>query len=240
MLRFLFTDFQNRKGILMRNNYIGIFDVIGPVMVGPSSSHTSGAATIAWMARQIFTGEPKKVTYTLYGSFADTYKGHGTDRALIGGMLGYKSDDVRIRNAYEHAREAGMKVFFIPDGVTEMPHPNTVDILMESEDGHTFMIRGESIGGGRVRITRMNNIRVDFTGEYSTLIVGHQDAAGAAAFITGCLANHNVNIAYMKMFREEKGKEAFTVIESDDFIPEEVEEELKSNSKVISVDIIEF
>ena len=119
----------------MANNYIGLFDVIGPVMVGPSSSHTSGAATIAWMARQIFSGTPVKAEFTLYGSFAETYRGHGTDRALIGGMLGYRSDDVRIRNAYVEARKNWLKVDFVVDKKTSVSHPNTVDILMTGEDG---------------------------------------------------------------------------------------------------------
>lgn len=224
----------------MRKNYISLFDVIGPVMVGPSSSHTSGAATIAWMARQIFPGVPTKVTFTLYGSFADTYLGHGTDRALIGGALGYRSDDTRIRHAYEHAREAGMEVVCIPDHETEVNHPNTVDIFMEDDDGHSLLIRGESIGGGRVRIVRMNNIDVEFTGEYSTMIVGHFDETGTIAYITSRLANHQVNIAFMKLFREDKGKKAFTVIESDEFIPEEISEELLEYPSIISVDVIEF
>lgn len=226
----------------MRSNYIGLFDVIGPVMVGPSSSHTSGAASIAWMARQIFSGTPVKVDFTLYGSFADTYKGHGTDRALVGGLLGYRSDDVRIRNSFEYAKEAGMLVSFTADRDTEVSHPNTVDILMENEEGHKLLVRGESLGGGRVRITRMNNIRVEFTGEYSTLIVGHRDEAGTVAFITSRLANYQLNIAYMKMFREnkERGGNAFTVIESDDFLPEALKEELLGYPTIRSVDIIEL
>lgn len=223
----------------MSNNYIGIFDIIGPVMVGPSSSHTSGAATIAWMARQILTGTPKKVKFTLYGSFADTYKGHGTDRALIGGMLGYKSDDIRIRNAYQQAKAAGLEVEFVPDKETAVKHPNTVDIDMVTEDGHQLMVRGESIGGGRVRITRINEIRVDFTGEYSTMIVGHQDVSGTLAFITSRLANYQVNIAYMKLFRDGKGKNAFTVIESDESIPVELTDELLQYYTINSVDLIE-
>lgn len=226
----------------MRKNYIGLFDVIGPVMVGPSSSHTSGAASIAWMARQIFTGTPVKVDYTLYGSFADTYKGHGTDRALVGGMLGYRPDDIRIRNAFEYAREAGMLVSFTADRDTEVSHPNTVDIVMESAEGHRLLVRGESLGGGRVRITRMNNIDVDFTGEYSTLIVGHRDEAGTLAFITSRLANHEINIAYMKLFRErkERGGPAFTVIEADDFLPDELGDELLEYPTIESVDMIEL
>lgn len=224
----------------MRNNYISIFDVIGPIMVGPSSSHTSGAATIAWMARQILTGTPAKVVFTLYGSFADTYKGHGTDRALVGGLLGYRSGDVRIRDSFELAKEAGLEYRFEADTKTETKHPNTVDIFMEAEDGHTLMIRGESIGGGRVRIVRMNDIDVEFTGEYSTLIIGHQDEPGVAAYITGILSDHNVNIAFMKLFRKEDGAGSIAVIESDEYISEEAVSDLKANSMIKSVDLIEL
>ena len=223
----------------MRNDYISIFDVIGPVMVGPSSSHTSGAASIAWMARQIFTGTPVKVTFTLYGSFADTYQGHGTDRALVGGLLGYRPDDIRIRNSFEHARKDGLDFRFVIDHETETNHPNTVDILMESGNGHTLLVRGESIGGGRVRIVRMNDIDVDFTGEYSTLVIGHEDRTGVAAYITGILSDHNVNIAFMKLFRKEKGKSTITVIESDEYIPFEAVSDLLANDQVNSVDVIE-
>ena len=223
----------------MSNNYISLFDVIGPIMVGPSSSHTSGAASIAWMARQILTGTPRKVKFTLYGSFAETYMGHGTDRALIGGILGYRPKDVRIRNSYELAREAGVKVELVPDNETQVSHPNTVDVEMENEEGHVLLIRGESVGGGRVRIKRINDIEVDFTGEYSTLIIGHRDEAGTLAFVTSRLANYQVNIAFMKLFRDEKGKNAFTVIETDEVIPSELTEELLKYETINSVDLIE-
>ena len=224
----------------MRKDYISIFDVIGPVMVGPSSSHTSGAATIAWMARQIFADTPVKATFTLYGSFADTYMGHGTDRALVGGVLGYRSDDVRIRNSFDHAKEEGLDFDFVIDRKTEVSHPNTVDILLEGSDGHTLMIRGESIGGGRVRIVRINTIDVEFTGEYSTLIIGHRDANGVAAYITGILSDHKVNIAFMKLFREEKGISAITVIESDEYIPDEAVSDLMANREINRVELIEI
>lgn len=223
----------------MSNDYIGIFDVIGPIMVGPSSSHTSGAASIAWMARQIFSGNPKTATFTLYGSFAETYLGHGTDRALIGGLLGYKPDDVRICNAYEHAREAGMQVEFRVDKETSVNHPNTVDIVM-AEGDHTLLVRGESVGGGRVRIRRINDIDVDFTGEYSTIIIGHQDRMGTVAFITTFMAEQNINIATLKLFREAKGKNAFTVIETDDYISEELREMYLRHEYINSVDLIEI
>ena len=224
----------------MANNYIGLFDVIGPVMVGPSSSHTSGAATIAWMARQRFSGTPVKAEFRLYGSFAETYKGHGTDRALIGGMLGYRSDDVRIRNAYMYARKNWLRVEFVADKETPVSHPNTVDIVITGEDGHTLLVRGESIGGGRVRIRRINEIEVDFNGEYSTMIIGHQDVTGTVAYITKCLAEESVNVATLKLFREEKGKKAFTVIETDGSISEELKEKILQYETITSVDLIEI
>ena len=224
----------------MRKNYIGLFDVIGPVMVGPSSSHTSGAASIAWTARQIFTGVPVKAEFTLYGSFAETYMGHGTDRALVGGVLGYKPDDKRIRDSFKHAKKAGLHFSINADMETETAHPNTVDILLENADGHRLTVRGESLGGGRMRIVRMNEIDVDFTGEYSTLIIGHKDEEGTIAFIANRLAEHHVNIAFMKLFREEKGMNAFTIIESDDFLPEELKDELMSFQAITSVDMIEL
>ena len=224
----------------MANNYIGIFEVMGPPMIGPSSSHTSGAATIAWMARQIFSGVPVKATFTLYGSFAETYKGHGTDRALIGGVLGYRSNDDRIRDAYKYASEEGLSVNFVVDRETEVSHPNTVDIVMESADGHSLLIRGESVGGGRVRIKRMNNIDVDFTGEFSTMIVGHLNITGTIAFITTCLAEGQVNIANLRSFREADGKSAFTVIETEGFISDEIQSKIKEYNTVKSVDMIEL
>jgi L-serine dehydratase len=226
--------------VVMANNYIGIFDVIGPIMVGPSSSHTSGAATIAWMARQIFSGIPVRATFTLYGSFAETYKGHGTDRALIGGMLGYKSDDVRIPNAYEEARKAGLITDFIVDRDTQVSHPNTVDVVMTAENGHTLLIRGESLGGGRVRIRRLNDIEVDFTGEYSTMVIGHQDKTGTVAYITKCLAEENINVANLKLFREGKGKKAYTVVEADSFVSEELKEKILQYETVSNVELIEI
>lgn len=224
----------------MKKSYIGLFDVIGPVMVGPSSSHTSGANYIAWMARQIFTGAPARADFTLYGSFADTYRGHGTDRALIGGVLGYRSNDKRIRNAYEHAKEAGLKVNFKIDASTEVEHPNTVDIVMQTADGHKLLVRGESLGGGRARITRLNDISVEFTGERSTLIVEQKDEPGVIAFITNIFAKRKMNIAFMKVFRKEDGDRAYTVIESDDFLPEELRSELFEHDAILSVEMIEL
>ena len=129
-------------------SFISVFDVMGPNMIGPSSSHTAGAARIALLARKLLTGSLKKVEFTLYGSFAKTYHGHGTDRALLGGIMGFATDDVRIRDSFQIATDNGIEYSFIPNNVETDVHPNTVDILMVNEEGQEMMIRGESLGGG--------------------------------------------------------------------------------------------
>lgn len=130
-------------------SFISVFDVMGPNMIGPSSSHTAGAARIALLARKLLTGSLKKVEFTLYGSFAKTYHGHGTDRALLGGIMGFATDDVRIRDSFQIATDNGIEYSFIPNNVETDVHPNTVDILMVNEEGQEMTIRGESLGGGK-------------------------------------------------------------------------------------------
>ena len=152
-------------------NFLSIFDVIGPNMIGPSSSHTAGAVSIALMARNLFSEEIKSVRFTLYGSFSKTYQGHGTDRALLGGILGFSTDDERIRDAFDHAKNLGISYEFIVDELTVTNHPNTADIELTGVTGRKMTIRGESIGGGKMKIVRIDHIDVEFTGEYSTLIV---------------------------------------------------------------------
>ena len=127
-------------------SFISVFDVMGPNMIGPSSSHTAGAARIALLARKLLTGSLKKVEFTLYGSFAKTYHGHGTDRALLGGIMGFATDDVRIRDSFQIATDNGIEYSFIPNNVETDVHPNTVDILMVNEEGQEMTIRGESLG----------------------------------------------------------------------------------------------
>ena len=152
-------------------SFISVFDVLGPNMIGPSSSHTAGAAAIALLARKMFHYDLKTVEFTLYGSFAQTYKGHGTDRALLGGIMGFSTDDRRIPDSFAIADQTGLSYRFATDHTDTEVHPNTVDILMSDDSGYTLSVRGESVGGGRVRITRIDQVDVDFTGEYSTLIV---------------------------------------------------------------------
>ena len=139
-------------------SFISVFDVMGPNMIGPSSSHTAGAARIALLARKLLTGSLKKVEFTLYGSFAKTYHGHGTDRALLGGIMGFATDDVRIRDSFQIATDNGIEYSFIPNNVETDVHPNTVDILMVNEEGQEMMIRGESLGGGKARLCAKRDV----------------------------------------------------------------------------------
>ncbi|MGO5051476.1 L-serine ammonia-lyase, iron-sulfur-dependent subunit beta [Lachnospiraceae bacterium LCP25S3_G4] len=221
-------------------NFISIFDVIGPNMIGPSSSHTAGAVSMALLARKLFPHPIQKVTFTLYGSFAKTYHGHGTDRALLGGTLGFATDDVRIRDAFLIAKEQGVEYTYQIDEKTPTNHPNTADILLESSDGFTLSVRGESIGGGKVKIVRINNIDVEFTGEFSTLIVKQIDKPGVVAHITQCLSDQNVNIAFMRLFREDRGATAYTIVESDEHIPEQILEKIEQNQHVHELMLVQI
>ncbi|MGN1139946.1 MAG: L-serine ammonia-lyase, iron-sulfur-dependent subunit beta [Oliverpabstia sp.] len=219
---------------------ISVFDVIGPNMVGPSSSHTAGAASVALMAQKLFQKEIKEVVFTLYGSFAKTYRGHGTDRALVGGIMGFDTDDLRIRDSFQIAKERGLKYHFEKNTVEDEVHPNTVDICMTGKDGSVMTVRGVSVGGGKIKIVRMNGVNVDFTGEYSTLVVIQNDKPGVVAHITTCLSQVNANIAFMRLFREEKGARAYTIVESDEKIPEEVLTHIRKNPNVEDLILIQI
>lgn len=220
-------------------SFISVFDVLGPNMIGPSSSHTAGTAVIAYLAQKMINGPLKKVEFTLYGSFAKTYSGHGTDRALLGGIMGFSTDDTRIRDSFRIAGERGLQYHFIINETDMDIYPNTVDIRMENEAGQVMTVRGESLGGGKVRIVRINQVKVDFTGEYSAVIVVHQDKPGVAAHITKVLSDCSVNIAFMRIFREAKGHTAYTIVESDNRLPENITETLRENAHVRDVMIVQ-
>lgn len=220
-------------------SFISVFDVLGPNMIGPSSSHTAGAAAIALLARKMFQGDLKHAEFTLYGSFARTYKGHGTDRALLGGIMGFAPDDSRIPDSFTIAEKDGLSFRFLTNLTESDIHPNTVDIRMEDGSGRTLLVRGESTGGGKIRITRINQVEVDFTGEYSTLIVIQQDKPGVIAHISNCLSEKNVNIAYMKLYREEKGSIAYSIVESDGVLPEDAADQIRRNPYVHDVMLIQ-
>lgn len=220
-------------------SFISVFDVLGPNMIGPSSSHTAGAAVIAGLARRLISPPLRQVEFTLYGSFAKTYHGHGTDRALLGGMLGFATDDLRIRDSFQIAKERGIAFRFTPNEIETELHPNTVDIRMENTAGQVMEVRGVSLGGGKVKIVRINGVEVDFTGEYSALIVVHQDTPGVVAHITRVLSEQNVNIAFMRLFREARGHTAYSIIESDGRLPDTIPQQLCGNPHIRNVMLVQ-
>lgn len=221
-------------------SFISVFDVLGPNMVGPSSSHTAGACAIGYLARKMKGQEElKKVEFTLYGSFAKTYQGHGTDRALLGGIMGFATDDVRIRDSFDIARERGIAYRFLSNETETDVHPNTVDIRMVNEKGTQMTVRGESLGGGKVRIVRINQVQVDFTGEYNAVIIIQEDRPGVAAHITKALSDRGVNIAFMRLFRESKGEKAYTIVESDGRLPEDITGKLLENPNIREVMLVQ-
>ncbi|MBO2532309.1 L-serine dehydratase [Planifilum fulgidum] len=204
--------------------YRSVFDIIGPVMIGPSSSHTAGAARIGRAARRLFGRKPDRVLVTLYGSFAKTYRGHGTDIALIGGVLDFDTFDKRIVKSLEIAREQGIRVEFRES--EEVPeHPNTVRLRLEDGRGAMEVV-GVSIGGGKMEIVELNGFELKMTGNSPTLLVPHQDRYGAIAAVAGVLARHRINIGYMQVSRKEKGSEALMIIETDQPVEQEVLDEI--------------
>ena len=221
-------------------SFISVFDVLGPNMIGPSSSHTAGAARIAYLAQKMINGPLVRVDFTLYGSFARTYRGHGTDRALLGGIMGFDTDDMRIRDSFRIAEEKGIAFCFVPNEEETDVHPNTVDIHMVNGAGQEMTVRGESLGGGKARISRINGVDVDFTGEYSAVIVTHQDKPGVVAYITKCLSDRNVNIAFMRLFRESKGEIAYTIVESDGRLPEDIGVTIRQHENIHEVMIVQM
>ena len=211
-----------------------IFDILGPVMVGPSSSHTAGAARIGLIARQLFGRQPKKATVYLHGSFAATGKGHGTYRALIAGLLGMKPDDMRIPNSFEIAREEGME-FTIENKDIKEAHPNTAQIIMEAEGVNTMKIQAYSIGGGRIRVCKLDGIDVNFSGESNTLIIRNVDEPGRIKEVASALSNAEINIATMQVFRDKRGGFAVMVVETDQVVPKEAIDDLESKQGIIRV-----
>ena len=212
---------------------ISVFDIIGPNMIGPSSSHTAGALRIARLAAKMVKNPIAKVNFLLYGSFARTYQGHGTDRALLGGILGFETEDYRIKESFEHADKAGLQYTFEFDTKKKV-HPNTVDIDITDSEGITTSVTGVSIGGGSAVIKRINGVNIDLSGEYHTLVIRHKDLPGAVAYVTNILSEYDINIAFMKLYREKKGTIAYSVIEADELITANIIQKIEASSNVIS------
>jgi len=213
---------------------MSLFDIIGPVMVGPSSSHTAGVVRIGNVVKQILGNIPAKATVEFHGSFATTYQGHGSDRAIVAGMLGMSTEDERIRNSLALARDSGMEVdlkaVHQSDG-----HPNKLVVNAESRTGETLHLVGYSVGGGNILIVRINAIAVEFTGKCNTLIVGHKDTPGVIARVTRALADRGINIASMKVYRALRGGDAIMIIETDQDIDRQLVCGLEQQSGVFSV-----
>jgi len=216
---------------------ISIFDVTGPIMIGPSSSHTAGAAKLARVARQI-AGRPfTHVSFGLHGSFAKTYIGHGTDRALVAGILGLKEDDERLANSFAMAEEQGITFDFYETEL-EGYHENSVKITFTLEDGSQFTVTGSSIGGAQIIIREVNGFLAEFTAQSPTLIISQYDQKGVISDISTVLANSGINIGVMKVSRQSKGALASCIIETDDVVPEEVVTRLQQIKNVLSVQYI--
>ena len=214
-----------------------VFDILGPVMIGPSSSHTAGAARLGKVARDIAGSKFNFVTFVLHGSFAKTYKGHGTDKALVAGILGMEPYDERLRDSLKIAEEMGIKVAFVETDLGDY-HENTVKIIFNKNDGSQVEVIGSSIGGGSIIITNIDGYNVKITGDYPTLIIRHNDRKGLISKVTTILAQNEINIAIMKVKRKKKGKEASMIIETDSEIPIELVEQLTNIEDILSVKAI--
>lgn len=217
---------------------MNVFDILGPVMIGPSSSHTAGAARIGKMAEIILGESPVRAEITLHGSFAQTHRGHGTDRALVGGLLGFGADDERLVQALDIAVRRGLAVTFRKENLGEV-HPNTARILATGASGKTVDVVASSIGGGDIKVIGLNGFKVDFDGQLPTLVVPHHDRPGSVAAVTTVLAQYRVNIAHMQVAREEPGSDAIMIIETDEPCDPGAVAEIAQLPSVYSVSVVE-
>ena len=214
-----------------------IFDVIGPIMIGPSSSHTAGAARLGKIARYSAHKDIKKVKVFLYGSFAETGEGHGTKKAIAAGLLGMEPHDERLRDSLKLIKKENIEIKFINKDI-QTSHPNTAKFAIEKSDGSTISLTGSSIGGGAVVVNNINGFEVEITGEYYTIITKHRDVKGTIGRITTFLAKENINIANMKVIRDRNKKEASMIIETDQVVEEKAVNEIKEMDNMIDVVII--
>ncbi len=210
---------------------MNIFDIIGPEMVGPSSSHTAGAVRIGNVARMLLGEKIKKASIHLHGSFADTGKGHGTDKAMVAGLMGFSPADVRIPGSFQVAEEWGID-FSIDNVNLGDIHPNSVKLELEGENGNTLEMIASSIGGGRISVEEIDGVQAEFSGEKPTLIVHNEDKPGMISDVTTTLGDKGINIATMHLYRSGRGVSAVMVIELDQEISEDTVEELESKEGI--------
>jgi len=219
--------------------YRSVFDIIGPIMIGPSSSHTAGAVRIGLLGRNLFGRLPKKADILLFGSFAKTYKGHGTDIAIIGGILGFSTDDKRLTESYEIAKQAGVEIVIRVSDETP-DHPNTAMITL-SDDKAQMSVQGISHGGGKVEVSQINDYPVQLSGEFPAILILHQEQSEVMTAVTQILTEQKVKIKHLEMANREKNAPTLTIIETDQPIQDKVlhkMESLDSIEKVVRLEPI--
>ena len=205
--------------------FLNIFDIMGPIMVGPSSSHTAGAARMGRVARHLLGSQPVKADIQLHGSFAATGSGHGTDRAIVAGLLDLAPDHPGIPHSFELARQAGMAVSIRP---VDLPgaHPNTAVLHLTDQQGRTLTVSASSLGGGRIRVNAIDGMEASFSGELPTLIIRNQDRPGIVSQVSQMLSDHMANIATMQLYRDRRGGLAVMVLECDNHLSPALVQEL--------------
>lgn len=206
---------------------VSLLDIIGPVMVGPSSSHTAGACRLGLLARGLVGGTPESALVELHGSFARTGEGHGTDKAIVGGLMGFRPDDERLRTALDIAECEQLRYRFEKTTLADDAHPNSVRITATRGDRETVMT-GASLGAGRVLVTEIDGYPVEVSGNYHAIVLVAEDVRGSVARIATLLAEHGLNIATLRLTRKERGGDAFMVIEMDDAAPDSVRDEIRT------------
>ncbi len=216
---------------------MNVFDILGPVMIGPSSSHTAGAAKIGLITGLVLGEKILKADIFLHGSFAETYKGHGTDRAIVAGLLGFSADDERIKEALNIANERGLEVLFHKTNLGDV-HPNTAKLVCTGVSGKSVSLIASSIGGGDIKVINLQGLPVKFNGKLPTLIIPHQDQIGLIASVTKLLAEYGINIAQMRDTREQPGSQAMMIIETDQICNQEVVDKIKTIPGMFSVTLL--
>ncbi|HWR31756.1 MAG TPA: L-serine ammonia-lyase, iron-sulfur-dependent subunit beta [Negativicutes bacterium] len=214
---------------------MNLFDVIGPIMIGPSSSHTAGAVRLGRLALALLGESVRDADIGLHGSFASTGRGHGTDRALVAGLMGWDTDDSRIPHSFEFAAKAGLTFHFETVCLGDDAHPNTVVFALKGKSEGVLRLTGCSVGGGRIKITELNGFPLELTGEFSALITLHHDRPGVIHSVTGVLASRTVNVAEMRVSRRKKGSTAVMVIDVDGTVPQEVVDAVACLPQIIAV-----
>ncbi len=212
-----------------------LFDIISPVMIGPSSSHTAGAVRLGLLARNIYKASPKKVSFTLYNSYAHTGKGHGTEKGLLAGLLGLNVDDRRIKNIFNSdlAKTINYKFHYVDNF---RRHPNAVDFVLEGD--YKMEISGDSVGAGEILITKINDFKVALSGDYNTLILVYKDKPGMISYVSSKLQDKNINIASLTCDRNAKGQDASMIISIDGKLDDEIVNEIEKHPDIYFISYV--